>query len=102
MKTLSDSEDNANRIKDIEEETNLQAEAVTEAVTENKGSAMDNIPSPQLQGVDLSHERPKKRQKIALACDTCRLRKVKCDGALPGTWLLKNVIIHTLMTQYLS
>ncbi len=28
-------------------------------------------------------ERPRKRQKIALACDTCRARKVKCDGLRP-------------------
>jgi hypothetical protein len=69
------------------------------AVTDKKDSPMDNIPSPQLQGAEISHERPKKRQKIALACDMCRLRKVKCDGALPGKWILQNILIHTLMIQ---
>ena len=29
-------------------------------------------------------ERPKKRQKIAVACNACRARKVKCDGVRPG------------------
>lgn len=33
---------------------------------------------------DSSLERPKKRQKIAIACDACRARKVKCDGFRPG------------------
>jgi hypothetical protein len=37
-------------------------------------------------------ERPTKRQKIAVACDACRTRKVKCDGIRPSEscspWIL--------------
>jgi hypothetical protein len=35
------------------------------------------------QQTEFGMERPRKRQKIALACDTCRARKVKCDGLRP-------------------
>lgn len=31
-------------------------------------------------------ERPVKRRKIALACDECRSRKVRCDGGHPGVY----------------
>lgn len=27
-----------------------------------------------------------KRRKIAVACDDCRTRKVRCDGVQPGMW----------------
>lgn len=27
--------------------------------------------------------RPAKRKRVALACETCRERKIKCDGAKP-------------------
>ncbi|KAJ5114252.1 hypothetical protein NUU61_000011 [Penicillium alfredii] len=29
----------------------------------------------------------RKRRKIAVACDDCRARKVRCDGMQPGRWL---------------
>lgn len=31
-------------------------------------------------------ERSVKRRKIALACDECRSRKVRCDGGHPGIY----------------
>lgn len=37
------------------------------------------VPSETLE----AQPQRKKRQKIAVACDLCRLRKVKCDGARP-------------------
>jgi hypothetical protein len=47
-------------------------------------AAMAALPTPEYQAPEPSLERPKKRQKIAMACDTCRFRKVKCDGAKPS------------------
>jgi len=44
----------------------------------------DNTPRRAAQSNDPASERPTKRQKIAVACDTCRLRKIKCDGVRPG------------------
>lgn len=32
---------------------------------------------------DGSHERPMKRKRVALACEACRERKVRCDGSKP-------------------
>jgi hypothetical protein len=44
----------------------------------------DLQPQPIMQQpTPVSIDRPRKRQKIALACDTCRARKVKCDGLRP-------------------
>lgn len=40
-------------------------------------------PQPLMQQTPVSIERPRKRQKIAIACDICRARKVKCDGLRP-------------------
>ncbi|RVX73674.1 hypothetical protein B0A52_02564 [Exophiala mesophila] len=37
-------------------------------------------PSPPSE---LPHPQPRKRRKIALACDQCRLRKSRCDGVKP-------------------
>lgn len=31
-----------------------------------------------------------KRRKVAVACDDCRARKVRCDGVQPGMFLLYN------------
>lgn len=32
-----------------------------------------------------------KRRKIAVACDDCRARKVRCDGVQPGMcWYIRN------------
>ena len=43
---------------------------------------------------DRRHDVPNrpKRRKIAVACDECRSRKVRCDGVQPGMWALFNVI----------
>ena len=49
------------------------------ALEEPECSELDNILSQET-----AVERPKKRQKIAVACDPCRARKVKCDGVRPG------------------
>jgi hypothetical protein len=48
-------------------------------------ATMEETPHDVLQATEPSTDPPKKkRQKIALACDTCRIRKVRCDGIRPG------------------
>jgi len=47
------------------------------------GDGASSDVQPLTQQTGFSTERPRKRQKIALACDTCRARKVKCDGLRP-------------------
>ena len=51
---------------------------------------MDRSSSPP----DRRHDVPNrpKRRKIAVACDECRSRKVRCDGVQPGMCALFNVI----------
>lgn len=45
-----------------------------------------------------------KRRKIAVACDDCRTRKVRCDGVQPGTWRSPRVRNATRaeVTQYVG
>lgn len=52
--------------------------------------SMDQSSSPP----DRRHDVPNrpKRRKIAVACDECRTRKVRCDGVQPGMNDLLNVI----------
>ncbi|KAK2749281.1 hypothetical protein FQN55_003606 [Onygenales sp. PD_40] len=40
--------------------------------------------SDQIQHSALEKDRPSKRRKVALACDRCRGRKVRCDGIHPA------------------
>jgi hypothetical protein len=54
---------------------------MTSSSPQDDGVSLDVQPLTQQTG--FSVERPRKRQKIALACDICRARKVKCDGLLP-------------------
>ncbi|KAH8814897.1 fungal-specific transcription factor domain protein [Xylogone sp. PMI_703] len=47
---------------------------------------MSNHPEPRLEPdveAQAHLEKPSKRQKIPVACDGCRARKVKCDGVRP-------------------
>jgi len=55
--------------------------AMASSSPQGDGTLQDTQPLAQQPGFGL--ERPRKRQKIALACDTCRARKVKCDGLRP-------------------
>lgn len=40
-----------------------------------------------------SSGRPNKRRKVAIACDECRARKVRCDGRQPGAYCLTCVTL---------
>lgn len=40
-------------------------------------------PQPQQPSSSTNKSRPTKRQKVSLACQECRDRKIKCDGARP-------------------
>jgi len=53
------------------------------ATNSPQGDGASSAVQPLIQQTGFSIERPRKRQKIALACDTCRTRKVKCDGLRP-------------------
>ncbi|KAE8361992.1 fungal-specific transcription factor domain-containing protein [Aspergillus caelatus] len=44
---------------------------------------MDNSTSGKAPGAAKDAGRPSKRRKIAVACDECRVRKIRCDGAQP-------------------
>ncbi|KAL4898080.1 C6 transcription factor [Aspergillus ambiguus] len=44
---------------------------------------MDSSASPQDPRPSESSDRPPKRRKVAVACDECRTRKVRCDGIQP-------------------
>jgi Fungal specific transcription factor domain/Fungal Zn(2)-Cys(6) binuclear cluster domain len=48
-----------------------------------QGDGASSNVQPLMQQTGFSMERPSKRQKIAIACDTCRARKVRCDGLRP-------------------
>jgi len=62
------------------------ASASTSASASASALHAQAMPDPTTPGVP---EQRKKRQKIAVACDTCRARKVKCDGNRPGglSWI---------------
>jgi hypothetical protein len=60
---------------------NSPQDAMASSSPKPDGTSLDLQPLAQQTGFGL--ERPRKRQKIALACDTCRARKVKCDGLRP-------------------
>ncbi|KAE8342668.1 hypothetical protein BDV24DRAFT_173673 [Aspergillus arachidicola] len=44
---------------------------------------MDNSTPRRAPGAAKDAGRPSKRRKIAVACDECRVRKIRCDGAQP-------------------
>ncbi|KAG2420492.1 hypothetical protein HFD88_000104 [Aspergillus terreus] len=44
---------------------------------------MDSSASPQESRPSDAADRPHKRRKVAVACDECRTRKVRCDGIQP-------------------
>jgi hypothetical protein len=48
----------------------------------------DARPNGNLITANCHEESPAKRQKIAIACDPCRTRKVRCNGARPGTLIV--------------
>lgn len=41
------------------------------------------LPNPT-SGYREGDERSAKRQRVSIACDECRVKKVKCDGIRPG------------------
>lgn len=54
---------------------------IASAMSANTQPGDGSLGSPRPHPVP---ERPTKRQKIAVACDACRTRKVKCDGIRPS------------------
>lgn len=50
---------------------------------EPREGAVDPSPNRKPLGVDNGHAQPRKRRKIALACDQCRVRRTRCDGIRP-------------------
>lgn len=49
---------------------------------------------------DQKLNRPAKRRKIAIACDDCRTRKVRCDGVQPGMFQTGRNLTRADSTRY--
>lgn len=66
--------------------------------------AMSDDVTPGASGASEAPEAPerRKRQKIAVACDTCRARKVKCDGIRPGQCFMTYLYHVIYSTVYLN
>lgn len=50
-----------------------------------------DIHSPSRDHPGKVPDRPSKRRKIAVACDQCRTRKIRCDGIQPGISTLPGI-----------
>lgn len=66
--------------------THLQPVQQNPQPIDRRASAAESSVAPALPGPSASQTfatRPSKRQKVSLACQECRDRKTKCDGARP-------------------